>query len=523
MTRKIAEFLKNVVNCKDVIIDSFEIINPIGEEYEEEIIIGLHPKAYSNYLCPVCGRKSPKDGIGTEERLWRHVDVNGMPCFLKCDSHRVKCKEHGSHVASVPWAYPGSTFTKDLDRLAASFARELPKTFVAEYLRIDWHTVGRCVTRTLNDLEPDILKRLEGLKRMAVDETSYKKGHQYITTVINIDNHEVVWVHMNHGRSVFEKFCKLLTPKQLAEIEIVAGDGAKWIDECLNQYMPNATRCVDPFHVVQWGMEALDAVRTDIWREVRTEKNKLNKEKNKIIANAKEREEKESTQGKEDESEVTEGKGNDPAPALPVKNKKMPDFTPEEQEQMNKLEERIKEAEAKASEIKGAKYAVGKAPENLTKNQELKLEMVAQSHPVLYKAYCLKERLRILLKMDLNEGREELATWISDAASSGIPAFENLGKKVLRHSQNIENFLATGVSSAAIEAMNNKIKLAFRKAYGFRNIHNMINMVYFVCSRIVIPRPHGGKIPRAYSYKGLFHYTGALMGSEDLDDLAELA
>ena len=55
-------------------------------------------------------------------------------------------------------------------------------------------------------------RRLSGLVRIGVDETSYRKGHKYITVVVNHDTGEVVWVHDGHGKSVFELFFKQLTP-----------------------------------------------------------------------------------------------------------------------------------------------------------------------------------------------------------------------------------------------------------------------------------------------------------------------
>lgn len=44
-------------------------------------------------------------------------------------------------------------------------------------MRIDWATVGRCISRALNDIEPERAKRLDGLVHIGIDETSYKKGH----------------------------------------------------------------------------------------------------------------------------------------------------------------------------------------------------------------------------------------------------------------------------------------------------------------------------------------------------------
>lgn len=71
-----------------------------------------------------------------------------------------------------------------------------------------------------------------------------------------------------------------------------------------------------------------------------------------------------------------------------------------------------------------------------------------------------------------------------------IPAFKELYKKIKRHKEHILNTIRYGMSNARIEATNNKIKLIIRKAYGFRNIQNMLDMVYLVCSDIKIPLPN---------------------------------
>ena len=71
-----------------------------------------------------------------------------------------------------------------------------------------------------------------------------------------------------------------------------------------------------------------------------------------------------------------------------------------------------------------------------------------------------------------------------------IPAFKDLYLKIKRHRMHILNTLRYGMSNARIEATNNKIKPIIRKAYGFRNIQNMLDMVYLVCSDIRIPLPN---------------------------------
>ena len=89
--------------------------------------------------------------------------------------------------------------------------------------------------------------------------------------VVNHDTNTVVWAAPGHGKKVLEQFYRQLTPQQLASIRVVTGDGARWITDCVNQFTPGCERCVDPFHVVEWAMEALDEVRREAWRKAHTE------------------------------------------------------------------------------------------------------------------------------------------------------------------------------------------------------------------------------------------------------------
>ena len=90
----------------------------------------------------------------------------------------------------------------------------------------------------------------------------------------------------------------------------------------------------------------------------------------------------------------------------------------------------------------------------------------------------------------MDQAEEDLKHWLFWASHSRIPAFKELYKKIRRHKGHILNTIRLGLSNVRIEATNNKIKLIIRKAYGFRNIQNMMDMVYLVCSNIRVPLPN---------------------------------
>ena len=436
---------KKLLNVKTAVVEGCDFYS--DQDGVNHIRIHARPNKWHKDDCPICHKRCKRyDRKNPRPRIWRGLDWGGVLVEVSYDTHRIECPVHGVLVADVPWAYPGSGFTRDFDLTVGWLATYLPRSAVSEYMRIDWETVGRCVHRTLNDIEPERSKRLDGLVNIGIDETSYRKGHKYITVIVNHDTNTVVWAAQGHGKSVLEQFYRQLTPSQLSSIKVVTGDGAKWITECVNAFTPECERCVDPFHVVEWAMEALDEVRREVWREAHNEAVEI-------------------------------------AKAHPRKKGR-----PKAGDAENAI---INAAKAKADQIKSSAYALGKAPEHLTENQQAKVAMIAENNSRLYRAYRMKETLRLLLKIkDVDEAEAELKRWLWWASHSRIAAFKKLYQKIKRHKDHILNTIRLGMSNARIEATNNKIKLIIRKAYGFRNIQNMLDMVYLVCSNLRVPLPN---------------------------------
>ena len=80
--------------------------------------------------------------------------------------------------------------------------------------------------------------RYDGLMRIAIDETSYKKGHKYLTLILNHDTNAVVRIGKGYGKAVLEQFFTELTSEQRASIQLVSGDGARWIKDTVLAYFP---------------------------------------------------------------------------------------------------------------------------------------------------------------------------------------------------------------------------------------------------------------------------------------------
>ena len=109
----------------------------------------------------------------------------------------------------------------------------------------------------------------DGLAVIGVDETGCRKGHTYLTVVVDHERHRVIWAHDGVGRDVFDLFFKALTHEQRASIRIVTGGGARWIDSCVAEHCPNAERVPDGFRIVSWMTGVLDKVRKRLWNQAR--------------------------------------------------------------------------------------------------------------------------------------------------------------------------------------------------------------------------------------------------------------
>ena len=131
---------------------------------------------------------------------------------------------------------------------------------------------------------------------------------------------------------------------------------------------------------------------------------------------------------------------------------------------------------ALADGLKGCRYALWKNPDKLTDRQKGKLAWVAKTNAQLYRAYLLKEELRLVIKLKGEEGVELLRHWLWWASHCRIPAFVELGSKVRRHRAAMEASLRSGTSNALIESTNTKIRVLTRVAFGFRSPEALIAM-----------------------------------------------
>ena len=224
--------------------------------------------------CSRCGRKCPKYDDGGGERRWRHQDFGCYRVELVGPAPRVECRVHGVVVSRIPWAEPGSRFARDFEMECTWLMTVANRKTVSGFLHVAWRTAGDIAGRVVGRLESGMPCMFDGLTAIGVDETSHRKGHTYITVVVDHERKRVIRAHDGYGKQVPDLFFEELTPEQRASIRIVTGDGARWIDSSAAEYRPNAERVLDSFHIVSWMTDRLDRVRKRLWNQARRAKDK---------------------------------------------------------------------------------------------------------------------------------------------------------------------------------------------------------------------------------------------------------
>ena len=257
---KIEDFVKTLIGNERIDVLGFDIEKDKHHPEEKVFVARVALWEEEQYLCPKCGHKCKKHDRLRDVKRWRSLDLSKNKFYIEAANPRCLCPVHGVLKCYVPWAIRDSDYTMAFEARVACAAAKSPTNLVSREYRIKWATVGSCVRRVQESISPAENKNRR-IKRIAIDETSYRKGYKYITTVQDLETGEIIWAFDGYGDSVLELFFLSLTAGQCAEIEFVVADGAKWITRQVEKYCPNATRCVDPFHVVGWATDALDSVR----------------------------------------------------------------------------------------------------------------------------------------------------------------------------------------------------------------------------------------------------------------------
>jgi transposase len=140
--------------------------------------------------------------------------------------------------------------------------------------------------------------------------------------------------------------------------------------------------------------------------------------------------------------------------------------------------------------IKGTRWSLLKSPEKQTIDQLAKLGEVQQANRPLYRAFLMKEELRVLYQLeDPALSPAHLDAWLTWASRSRLEPFIKLARTIRRHRDGILAAIRLGLNNGRLEGLNSRIRLISHRSFGFHSASPLIALVYLCCSRIVIPLP----------------------------------
>ena len=424
--------------------------------------------------CPLCEYSTwARKDRRPVDSVWRHLDLGVWRLEIHCRRRRLWCPEHGARTEGVPFARPGSEFTRDFECLVAWLMTRTDKSTVKRLLRIDWDTIGRIVARVCADeLDPD---RLNGLFDIGIDEVSWKCQHNYLTLVADHRRGKIVWGTDGAGEKAADEFFAELDPPPQAPgpghatqprrtpepaimvpfgpcPTVAAGHGipGAWLQSASDEidpaifaraskleaisldmghgyaasarhHAPQAVICIDPYHVVQLANQALDEVRRAYWNELRQS-------------------------------------GDQQA----------------------------------AKRFKDARWCLLKKPEKLTDKQSATLARLKAAGGEVWRAYTLKEALRAIFApgLTLEDLTILIDRFISRAVRSRLEPFVRLGQTIRKHRDGILAAIRLGINQGRTEALNNKVRLITRRAYGFHSAKAALALVLLTCGPITLQPPH---------------------------------
>ena len=256
---RVTTLLKKLLGIKKLLVTGFEIEG-------ESLILDVRP-SWRKARCSCCKkRRCQYDTL--EPRRWRHLDFGGVRVYLRYGLRRVSCPKCGVVAEEVPWSdITTSRFTIPFEDAVGFLTQRCDKTSVKEMFSIAWVTVGRIVERVVGRYQSG--DPLDGLRLIGVDELSYRKGHNYVTTVTDHESGQIVWSKEGKNAETLMAFFDELGDERCLAIEAVTMDMSKAYIKAVKEKVPNAQIVFDRFHVQKLVSAAMDATRREEWQRLR--------------------------------------------------------------------------------------------------------------------------------------------------------------------------------------------------------------------------------------------------------------
>ena len=348
----------------------------------------------------------------SNNRKWQHLNFFEHTCYIYARVPRITQSTGEVRTVSTPWARTGSGFTLLFEAYAMLLIEyEMPVAKVASTLRVVSNRLWRMFNFWVNDAVSK--DNLSDVKQIGIDETSAKKGHNYVTVCVDLEKRRVIHVSEGKDSQTVANLSSSMKAKQgeVAAVSHIAIDmSPSFIAGVLDNF-PNAKIVFDKFHIFAMLNKAMDELRKGERREFDL--------------------------------------------------------------------------------LKGHKYTVLYKYENLTEKKQEELDYLLLSFPRLGEGYRLKEMFSTFWELkEPEEAISYLTFWCDIVMETDIIPFKKFVSTLRAHWSGIINYITARINSGVMEGINTKIQLAKRRARGYRNMNNFMNMIYFIAGKLKFNYPH---------------------------------
>jgi transposase len=256
-----------VNNFEKMVAGSLDLEEPwyvVNAEFnpEKEVVeITIDVRENAVFVCPKCGGEARRYGYEPREREWRHGDCMFYPCFVKCRRPKVRCEHCGVQQINAPFERKNSSFTLYFEGYALMIMKHMPIANAAKILRCNEKSLSSILCYWVEKAVAE--DNLSSVYALSIDETAFKKGHDYVTVVIDADERRVIGVEYGKDKEAVHNFAQKLEEKggSKEQIRVVTSDMSTAFLPAIEENFENAENIIDKFHVKQTLNKALEAVR----------------------------------------------------------------------------------------------------------------------------------------------------------------------------------------------------------------------------------------------------------------------
>ena len=413
-------------------LQPYEYISTEIAEDGKQLVLHLGSRRNTaEEACPYCGGHVHICG-SCSMRLRDMPVYPGTKQDIEIAYHRYRCQScERTFCEEIPFKHSETRITERAASWISAFLRfNIPISTVQKITGVHWDTIKRIHKDLMDEAIASRQKELrkEGYKpkHLAVDEFAIHKGHRYATCVMDLDTGDVLWVGKGRTKADFSIFFQEMDMDYLSEVEAVAMDMNASYNALVNEHMPWAEIVYDRYHMqAQFGKDVLGAVRLE--------------EARKHNALAKQLKE-------------------DGCPKAAVKEEK-----------------RL------YSEVKRARWILLAGQDSLSDEDASSLKKILDDHADLALCHAMKEEMARLFDLrDEEEAMKGWTLWFEGAKASGIPALVRFAERKEKRLDGLIAHASHPISTGKLEGFNNRIKVAKRIAYGYRDEDYFFSLIQFI-------------------------------------------